>query len=58
MCSYFTHFADNKAQEDAQRARQIRYYKECVIPALPGRSENRAAELSLFHRHGANGCKK
>src|SRR5205085_2590072 len=36
MCSYFTHFADNKMQEDAQRARQIRYYKECVIPALPG----------------------
>ena len=36
MCSYFTHFADNKAQQDAQRARQIRYYKECVIPALPG----------------------
>jgi alkanesulfonate monooxygenase SsuD/methylene tetrahydromethanopterin reductase-like flavin-dependent oxidoreductase (luciferase family) len=36
MCSYFTHFADNKQQEDAQRARQIRYYKECVIPAFPG----------------------
>jgi alkanesulfonate monooxygenase SsuD/methylene tetrahydromethanopterin reductase-like flavin-dependent oxidoreductase (luciferase family) len=36
MCSYFAHFADNKAQEDAQRARQIRYYRECVIPALPG----------------------
>jgi alkanesulfonate monooxygenase SsuD/methylene tetrahydromethanopterin reductase-like flavin-dependent oxidoreductase (luciferase family) len=36
MCSYFTHFADDKAQEDAQRARQIRYYKECVIGALPG----------------------
>jgi alkanesulfonate monooxygenase SsuD/methylene tetrahydromethanopterin reductase-like flavin-dependent oxidoreductase (luciferase family) len=36
MCSYFTHFADNRAQEDAQRARQIRYYRECVIPALPG----------------------
>jgi alkanesulfonate monooxygenase SsuD/methylene tetrahydromethanopterin reductase-like flavin-dependent oxidoreductase (luciferase family) len=36
MCSYFTHFADNKAQEDAQRARQIRYYKECVIPSFPG----------------------
>src|SRR5438105_12898851 len=36
MCSYFTHFADNGAQEDAQRARQIRYYRECVIPALPG----------------------
>jgi alkanesulfonate monooxygenase SsuD/methylene tetrahydromethanopterin reductase-like flavin-dependent oxidoreductase (luciferase family) len=36
MCSYFIHFADSKAQEDAQRARQIRYYKECLIPALPG----------------------
>ncbi|MBI3435386.1 MAG: LLM class flavin-dependent oxidoreductase [Proteobacteria bacterium] len=36
MCSYFTHLADTKAQEDAQRARQVRYYKECVIPALPG----------------------
>src|SRR4030095_10152176 len=36
MCSYFTHFADNAQKETAQRARQIRYYKECVIPALPG----------------------
>ena len=36
MCSYFTHFADDKAQEDAQRVRQIRYYKECAIPAVPG----------------------
>jgi alkanesulfonate monooxygenase SsuD/methylene tetrahydromethanopterin reductase-like flavin-dependent oxidoreductase (luciferase family) len=36
MCSYFTHFADDKDQEDAQRARQVRYYRECVIPAFPG----------------------
>ncbi len=36
MCSYFTHFADNDTQEQAARARQIRYYKECVLPALPG----------------------
>jgi len=36
MCSYFTHFADDLAQENAQRARQIRYYKECVIPSFPG----------------------
>jgi alkanesulfonate monooxygenase SsuD/methylene tetrahydromethanopterin reductase-like flavin-dependent oxidoreductase (luciferase family) len=35
MCSYFAHFADTKEQENAQRARQIRYYKECAIPALP-----------------------
>src|SRR5438132_7205304 len=36
MCSYFIHFADSPAQEEAARARQIRYYKECVIAAFPG----------------------
>lgn len=36
MCSYFVHFADNDEQQAAARARQIRYYTECVIPALPG----------------------
>jgi alkanesulfonate monooxygenase SsuD/methylene tetrahydromethanopterin reductase-like flavin-dependent oxidoreductase (luciferase family) len=36
MCSYFIHFADTEAQEEAARARQIRYYKECVIGAFPG----------------------
>jgi len=36
MSSYFTHFADSHAQEQAARTRQIRYYRECVIPALPG----------------------
>jgi alkanesulfonate monooxygenase SsuD/methylene tetrahydromethanopterin reductase-like flavin-dependent oxidoreductase (luciferase family) len=35
-CSYFLHFADTRAQEDTARARQIRYYRECVIPAFPG----------------------
>ena len=36
MCSYFLHFADNSAEQDAARARQIRYYKECAAPAFPG----------------------
>jgi alkanesulfonate monooxygenase SsuD/methylene tetrahydromethanopterin reductase-like flavin-dependent oxidoreductase (luciferase family) len=36
MCSYFTHIADSREHEAAARARQIRYYRECVIPALPG----------------------
>jgi alkanesulfonate monooxygenase SsuD/methylene tetrahydromethanopterin reductase-like flavin-dependent oxidoreductase (luciferase family) len=36
MCSYFLHLADDEAQEQAARARQIRYYKECAIPAFPG----------------------
>ena len=36
MCSYFVHFADTPAEVAAARARQIRYYKECVIAAFPG----------------------
>jgi alkanesulfonate monooxygenase SsuD/methylene tetrahydromethanopterin reductase-like flavin-dependent oxidoreductase (luciferase family) len=36
MCSYFLHFADTPAAEQAARARQIRYYKECAIAAFPG----------------------
>ena len=48
MCSYFTHFADNKQQEDAQRARQIRYYKECVIPAFPGDPESAPPSYRYF----------
>jgi alkanesulfonate monooxygenase SsuD/methylene tetrahydromethanopterin reductase-like flavin-dependent oxidoreductase (luciferase family) len=36
MCSYFIHFADDPGAETAARARQIRYYNECVIAAFPG----------------------
>ena len=36
MCSYFIHFADNVAQEAAARVRQIRYFQECALAALPG----------------------
>ena len=36
ICSYFIHFADTAADESEARARQIRYYKECVISAFPG----------------------
>jgi alkanesulfonate monooxygenase SsuD/methylene tetrahydromethanopterin reductase-like flavin-dependent oxidoreductase (luciferase family) len=35
MCSYFTHFADDPAQELVARERQVRYYRECVIPSFP-----------------------
>jgi alkanesulfonate monooxygenase SsuD/methylene tetrahydromethanopterin reductase-like flavin-dependent oxidoreductase (luciferase family) len=36
MCSYFIHFADTPHEEEAARARQIRYYRECALAALPG----------------------
>jgi alkanesulfonate monooxygenase SsuD/methylene tetrahydromethanopterin reductase-like flavin-dependent oxidoreductase (luciferase family) len=48
ICSYFVHFYDNKDQEDAARARQIRYYKECVIPALPGDPRNAPPSYTYF----------
>ncbi len=35
ICSYFIHFADDAASEAAARARQIRYFRECVIDAFP-----------------------
>jgi len=48
MCSYFTHFYDNPQQEAAQRARQIRYYRECVIPALPGDPKTAPPSYTYF----------
>ena len=48
MCSYFIHFADDKAQEDAARARQIHYYKECVIPAFPGNPKTAPPSYRYF----------
>jgi alkanesulfonate monooxygenase SsuD/methylene tetrahydromethanopterin reductase-like flavin-dependent oxidoreductase (luciferase family) len=36
MCSYFIHFAHTNENEEAARARQIRYYEECMIAAFPG----------------------
>jgi alkanesulfonate monooxygenase SsuD/methylene tetrahydromethanopterin reductase-like flavin-dependent oxidoreductase (luciferase family) len=47
MCSYFTHFADDAEQETA-RARQIRYYRECVIPALPGNPKTAPPSYRYF----------
>jgi alkanesulfonate monooxygenase SsuD/methylene tetrahydromethanopterin reductase-like flavin-dependent oxidoreductase (luciferase family) len=36
VCSYFVHFADTAAEEIEARQRQLRYFQECVVPALPG----------------------
>ena len=48
MCSYFVHFADTPQQEALVRARQIRYYKECVIPAFPGDPKNAPPSYRYF----------
>ena len=36
VCSYFVHFADTPAEDMAARERQIRYFQECCLDALPG----------------------
>jgi alkanesulfonate monooxygenase SsuD/methylene tetrahydromethanopterin reductase-like flavin-dependent oxidoreductase (luciferase family) len=48
MCSYFIHFADTPREEAAARARQIRYYRECVIAAFPGDPETAPPSYRYF----------
>jgi len=48
MCSYFTHFADTPQQDAAARERQLRYYKECVIAALPGDPKTAPPSYTYF----------
>lgn len=49
MTSYFTHFADNEKDQAAQRARQLRYYKECCIPAIPSDPANTPPSYAYFN---------
>ena len=48
MCSYFILFYDKKAEEDAARARQIRCYGDCAIPALPSDPKNAPPSYTYF----------
>jgi alkanesulfonate monooxygenase SsuD/methylene tetrahydromethanopterin reductase-like flavin-dependent oxidoreductase (luciferase family) len=48
VCSYFIHFADNPVQENQQRQRQIRYFKECLLRAFPADPENAPPSYRYF----------
>jgi alkanesulfonate monooxygenase SsuD/methylene tetrahydromethanopterin reductase-like flavin-dependent oxidoreductase (luciferase family) len=37
MCSYFIHFADDAASEQAARERQVRFFRECGADSAPGK---------------------
>ena len=52
MCSYFTHFYDTPAQENAQRDAAGPLLQGMRDPGAARRSRDRAAELPLFRRHG------
>jgi alkanesulfonate monooxygenase SsuD/methylene tetrahydromethanopterin reductase-like flavin-dependent oxidoreductase (luciferase family) len=54
MCSYFLHFADTPAEEEAARARQIRYYRECATAAFPG--DPKTAPPSYRYFRSSTGC--
>lgn len=49
MCSYFIHFADTEEQQLKQRQSMIRYYKECVIPAVPNDPKNTPPSYKYFN---------
>ena len=52
MCSYFAISSTTPAQEDAAARAPDPLLQGMRDPGVPGRSEDRAAELPLFHRHG------
>ena len=52
MCSYFTHFYDTAEQEQAAARAPDPLLQRVRDPRLPERSQDRAAELSVLHRHG------
>ena len=56
MCSYFTHFSRHQAEEAAARARQIRYYKECVITGLARRSRRPRRRATAISSTWWKGC--
>ncbi len=47
VCSYFTHFADTAEQDMAARVRQLRYFQECVLDAVP--SDRRTASPTYLY---------
>jgi alkanesulfonate monooxygenase SsuD/methylene tetrahydromethanopterin reductase-like flavin-dependent oxidoreductase (luciferase family) len=48
VTSYFIHFADTPAQEQAARERQLRYHQECTAHALPGDPKTAPANYGYF----------
>jgi alkanesulfonate monooxygenase SsuD/methylene tetrahydromethanopterin reductase-like flavin-dependent oxidoreductase (luciferase family) len=48
MCSYFIHFHDTSAEEQAARARQLRYFQECALPAFPSDSATTPPSYRYF----------
>ncbi|MDB5571485.1 MAG: hypothetical protein JWN93_2668 [Hyphomicrobiales bacterium] len=50
MCSYFVYLADNAAEEDYGRERQMAYFKECALPAFQQEPGKTPPTMMYFHR--------
>ncbi len=48
ITSYFIHFADTPAQEQAARERQLRYHRDCTSHAFPGDPKTAPANYAYF----------
>ncbi len=48
VCSYFTHFADTPEEDMAARRRQLRYFQECVLDALPSDRKTTSPTYQYF----------
>ncbi|MBM3485287.1 MAG: LLM class flavin-dependent oxidoreductase [Alphaproteobacteria bacterium] len=48
MCSYFIHFADDAESDRLGRERQLRYFQECCVDALPQDLKTAPPTLAYF----------
>jgi alkanesulfonate monooxygenase SsuD/methylene tetrahydromethanopterin reductase-like flavin-dependent oxidoreductase (luciferase family) len=48
MCSYFIYIADNAKDEDYGRVAQMRYFKECCLPAFITKPEQAPPTMQYF----------
>ena len=48
VCSYFLHFADTPEEDMEARLRQMRYFQECVLDALPSDRKTTSPTYQYF----------
>ncbi len=48
MCSYFIHIAENEKEENYGREAQMRYFRECALPAFTMKPEHAPPTMHYF----------
>ncbi len=47
-CTYFLHFADNPSEHQLAGERQVRYFKDCVLDAMPSDANSAPPSYAYF----------